>query len=204
MVSPQETITATNTPTPRLDRGFIAETTEVFTEYPSNGLLPGRMPRFWTGVIAGTLFAMSLFVLSYFLMLGCGVGHHQGAFVMTWGVAWWYIVTACIAYFAGGFISPSVGSIPVAGWLRGAALWGLSIPLACLLGAFSAGSGAIAVTNGNLTVSSAFYAYPANASYGWMMFCILLAGLAFAVFGASSGVNAMENLQSPMSSQIRR
>src|SRR5205823_3166105 len=105
---------------------------------------------FWRPVVAGTMFAMSVFVLSWYLMLGCHVGINSGGIIdLGGGAAVWLCVTACIAYFFGGAIASAMtasnASSLASGCLKGTVLWALSIPLGLIGYSFLARSGSILI-----------------------------------------------------------
>ena len=184
----------------RSDRGFIppeAESTAI-SAYPSLRYAT-RGPSFWGGVIAGSLFALSVFVLSWFLMLGCHVGVTQGGLLsMGAGAAWWIIITSCIAFYFGGALANYVSRPLDAEWVKGATVWGLSIPLAlCICGIVAAGSGLLGglvaphvnvIESASTLGATGGHAAYAGVSFGaiWTGFWTLLLGLIFSTFGSSS------------------
>src|ERR1051326_5895297 len=77
-------------------RGFIPEET-VVVQGPATvgGAVTMYYRPFWRPVIAGTLFVLSAFALSWYLMLGCHVGiHDNGVIALGPGAAVWLWVTA--------------------------------------------------------------------------------------------------------------
>src|SRR5579884_1582837 len=139
MVSPQNEPVAAGVATdlPRNDRGIIEEHS-VSTLTPAGGTYSLTIPRyttFWGSVIAGTLLAIGIAIMSYALMFGCHVGTYaNGVISLGWGAAVWIVVTACIAYFFGGMFSPCLSaSGPESGAFRGLSVWGLSVPLVMVI-----------------------------------------------------------------------
>src|SRR5690349_18877747 len=127
------------------DRGFITEETTSaaapLAGYSEISPTFRHSHRFWPSVIAGSLVTISVFVLSMALMLGCGVGVSSTSHLLSfgWGAAIWIIITSCIAYFFGGMVSGSMDSAGCFASTRGFTLWGLSVPLVMVIGAFVAG-----------------------------------------------------------------
>ncbi|HXE53627.1 MAG TPA: hypothetical protein VN541_11450 [Tepidisphaeraceae bacterium] len=208
MVSPQTTTTTDVAPgIVRNDRGFVQEET---IRYPDSSLVGGSSLRysyptyFWGSVIAGTLFVLSLFVLSYCLMLGCHVGvNSAGVLALGWGSAIWICITAAIAYYFGGMIANQISRPLGAGWLKGAAIWGLSIPLALVIGAVIAGGSGlltglnmphftetVATTAGNAQQVATNLQPHVGMNFGfiWTAFVALIVGLIFSVIGSGSAV----------------
>jgi hypothetical protein len=178
---------------PVMERGFILD-----TEAAAYGFrrFSAGYPHFWGSVIAGTLVAMAIGVLSEALMFACHVGVTQdGAVDMHGGSAAWLIITACIAYFIGGAVAGSVGHRrDPQSWLRGVTLWGLSIPLAIVMGSALAGSAGIMYAHmGPMASQMASSSAGAqgdqgpmliNFSAAWTSFFTLLAALIFAILGS--------------------
>lgn len=207
MVSSQN---PTNSPAPeavigvmRSERGFVSaepESTGNSRQYLSM-LQPGQTSYFWGAVIAGSLLTLFLFVLSWLLMLGCHVGvTRAGLLSIGAGAAWWTMITSCIAFFFGGLMAGHISRPIRFGWLKGAAVWGLSIPLAlCICAILSAGSGLLATSTvphvnivesaSNLRAFSNQIVYT-GISFGaiWTAFWTVLAGLFFSIVGSSSVV----------------
>jgi hypothetical protein len=195
MVTPVNPTSADGGTVVQSDRGFVRET-ETAPIYRTSNITYQRPSYFWGPVIAGTLFVISVFVLSWFLMLGCHVGVTSGGFVsLGWGAAWWFFVTAAIAYYCGGAIANSI-SLPMgAGWMKGLTIWGLSIPLVTLIGAcVMGGSGMFGMIPAGQTIANhsasslvtATSGYGINFGFMWAAFVTLLVGLVFAVFGSGS------------------
>jgi hypothetical protein len=184
------------------DRGFVVEDIAIEQTRPQGTALPAqyRYPvYFWGSVIAGTLVVLSVFVLSYLLMLGLHVGVAGGVVSLGWGAAVWIVVTSCIAYYFGGMTANSISPpLSSGGWLKGAAIWGLSIPLAMVVASIVAGCAALtaglnaphmsivasAANSQAVTNTVAFFAVPFGAI--WTAFTTLICGLIFAALGCSS------------------
>ena len=200
MVTPVNPTSADGGTVVQTDRGFVRTETETAPIYRTSNIMYQRPSYFWGPVIAGTLFVISLFVLSWFLMLGCHVGVTSGGFIsLGWGAAWWFFVTAAIAYYCGGAIANSISPPLGAGWMKGLTIWGLSIPLVALIGAcIMGGSGLFGMIPSGQTIAnqSASHLVTATSGYGinfgfmWAGFVTLLVGLVFAVFGSASITNA--------------
>lgn len=187
----------------RHDRGFVVVEEGMISAEPGMMQSPMayRSRHFWGPVIAGALFALSLFVLSATLMFGCHVGvTSAGAIMLGGGAAVWMVVTACIAYFIGGMIAGSTTPSRMSGWLRGAALWGLSIPLAmAICGLASAGTSMWFPATTHWIAGTQNFAGEAMVSFGfmWSAFFTLLGGLIFALAGSTVKTSRREeNLSS--------
>jgi hypothetical protein len=176
-------------------RGFIPEET-VVAAGPGNASVTLYRP-FWRPVVAGAIFALSVFVLSWYLMLGCHVGiDSDGMIVLDAGAAVWLWVTAIIAFYFGGLIasamtsSPATMGISSSGTLKGAVLWALSIPLALIIYGYAAANGH-AIADLSLPHASAVVANPASAGlhmgFYWSAFIALGLALIFAIVGGVSG-----------------
>ena len=102
MVSSQNTSTEVAAGTLPVDRGFVREEASLVAWPTRNGVMAGYPTYFWGSVVAGTMLMLSLFVLSYFLMLGCHVGVAADQSVsFGGGSAVWMFITGCVAYFFG-------------------------------------------------------------------------------------------------------
>jgi hypothetical protein len=184
-------------PLPRADRGFIPEETLVATS-PELGVTTLYRP-FWRPVMAGAVFVVSAFVLSWYLMLGFDVGHTEGILALSGGAAVWIWVTSAIAFYCGsmiaGAIAPPAGLLKVpagSGILKGTVLWGLSIPSALTTYAFLMHSGDL-ITALSLPHPGIVETY-ANANgvvthmgFYWAAFITLAIGLVFSVIGGAAG-----------------
>ena len=183
-----------------VSRGFIPEET-VIAAGPGNALVTYYRP-FWRPVVAGTLFALSVFVLSWFLMLGCHVGIlDNGVLALGGGAAVWLWVTACIAFFFGGMIASAMtaspGDTPAAsngsGWLKGAVIWAFSIPLALGIYALLAQSSGLLISLGLPHVgvvetgSPSIAATGARLGYYWAVFIGLALAFIFSIVGSRVG-----------------
>lgn len=208
MVSPQNPTTATVTETViRTDRGFIPEgeaTLPTALAYPQLGS-GARNSYFWGAVIAGSLLALSIFVLSWLLMLGCHVGiTRQGFLALGVGAAWWTMVTSCIAFFFGGWLAGCISRPVRGGWLKGATVWALCVPLALIIFSILSASGGLLasstaphvniVESANTVRSVSGALVYGGISFGaiWTGFWTLLVGLFFAIVGGSSGFGARD------------
>lgn len=185
----------------RTERGFVTAEPENAGLSRQYAGIPqyGQTSYFWGAVIAGTLFTVSFFVLSWLLMLGCHVGvTRAGLLSMGAGAAWWTIITAVVAFYLGGLIAGYISRPIGGGWLKGATVWGLSIPLAlCICAIVSAGSGLLAGSTAphisimesanNVRAIGSQVVY-SGISFGaiWTGFWSLLVGLFCAVAGSSS------------------
>lgn len=188
----------------RTERGFVAEATPAASTgiaVPTPGWSYSRPTYFWGSVIAGTLFVLSLFVLSGLLMLGCHVGvNSAGVLSMGWGAAWWMWVTAAIAFYFGGAIANNISHPLGTGWLKGATVWGLSVPLTlCIWALVAGGSGllaAFAAPHVNIVESAHTFSSTAGSLSGggisfttiWCAFITLIVGLIFSIIGSSSAM----------------
>jgi hypothetical protein len=193
MVS-QPTI-VTPDPTAVHNRGFIPEETVVAVG-PGNAAITTYYRPFWRPVIAGTVFALSVFALSWYLMLGCHVGiSDNGIVALGAGAAVWIWVTACVAYFFGGAIASAMTMPNGSGWLKGAVIWGLSIPAALILYAVLAQSGTLLTAlnlphAGMLEIAGTNTVAGSSAHFGflWSTFIALGLGLIFSIIGSVSGL----------------
>lgn len=192
MVSPQNP-TLEPSSVARTDRGFVPETSTSTYSYSSSPAHFGGH-YFWGSVIAGTLLAISIGMLSWALMFGCHVGtYSNGAISYGWGAAIWIVVTSCIAYFFGGMFSGCLSSHRGDGWLHGVGVWGLSVPLLMCLIAFISGSAGLAYgpasrvteTIVNQTGTAQLFHGDLFVNFGgaWTVFIALICGLFFAMVG---------------------
>lgn len=174
------------------DRGFVSSQETVYAASPGFGRPIMAYRPFWGPVFAGSFFVISIFALSWYLMLGCHVGiARTGALALGWGSAVWIWVTACIAYFCGGMIAKSIAPDDT-GWLKGAVVWGVSLPMALVIYAFSTRTGILV---GDLALPHAGLMETANANLGntmvdygyfWAAFITLGLGLVSALIGGNS------------------
>lgn len=207
MVSPQNPATSdVSTAPPRTDRGFIEEDVAVYSTepYSRSSLLSRSYPvHFWGAVIAGSLLVISLFVLSYTLMIGCHVGVAQnGLLAFGWGTAVWLCVTSAIAFYFGGMLSNCISRpLSLDGWIKGASVWGLTVPLSLVIGAVIAGGSglltglvprvsepiAAAATNAQAVAVSVQQPHPGLVfAFSWALFVLLIIGLIFSILGSGS------------------
>jgi len=215
MVSPQNTSSSDVAAGDVRDRGFIRE--EIVTT-TSPGYMPSttNVPRyshptyFWGAVVAGSLLVFSLFCLSYLLMLGCHVGvDSSGMLALGWGAAIWFVVTSCIAYYFGGMLSNCIAPSSSGSLLKGATLWGLSIPLALIISAVIAGGSGlfaglnmphfqetVVTTAGNAQQVATNLQPHLGLNFGfiWTAFVALVCGLFFSIIGSASAIPANLNL----------
>ena len=180
------TIPATTIPTAH-DRGFFPEETLVGFGAGSPAVTTYYRP-FWRPVVAGAILALTLFVLSWYLMLGCHVGiTDAGVVSLGAGAAIWLWITSCIAYYCGGLIAGAMTMPSTNGWLKGPVIWALSIPMALLLDA-------ILIQGGNL-IANLYLPHAALApqavampfsifGFVWCVFVGLALGLIFCIMGS--------------------
>src|SRR5262245_19367105 len=116
-------------------------------DYYGMAYTPGHVPSiveryhsFWGSVVAGTVAAISLSVLSYALMFAAGISQNNptGNPDFGWGAALWSALTAAVAYFLGGMIASLLMPLDRHGWVHGFTVWALSIPVVLLLTSFVA------------------------------------------------------------------
>jgi hypothetical protein len=185
MVSPQST-TETDSGSIRSDRlsqEVILPVTDrlVWERYSSS-------TGFWGSVIAGTLFALSVFALSWYLMLGCHVGvAGSRVFALGVGSAWWIVVTSCVAFYFGGMVASAIARPYGTGWVRGAAIWGLSIPLTLAILGLVAGRevlGALHLPHAGALVGTTSQITESGTAFAWVAFLTLICGLIFAMLGS--------------------
>lgn len=196
MVSPREDYPTRAAEVPPMgDRGIREPVVTPVT--PAAEITPAYR-YFWGSVIAGTLTAMTFFVLSMSLMFGCRVGVYNpnGTLSLGWGSAIWVIVTVCLAEYIGGMIAARISGNEESAWLRGATVWGLSVPLAAVVLAFVAiGAGVgYAATTPTATAAPTVVAAGIPSTHlafspgeSWTTFIALILGAGFALAGAMSG-----------------
>jgi hypothetical protein len=178
------------------ERGFVHEVNQPVVESDFRSSIVGYVQPFWRSVIAGSLFAISLFVLSWYLMLGCHVGvDDNGLMHLGWGAGIWMCVTSCIAFYIGGAMSGALSLARNRDWALGAAIWGLTIPLAMLIISFASGNGQLLshlnVSHANNIVigssSGSFNSVNYSFGYYWTVFIALGVGLIASILGSLSG-----------------
>jgi hypothetical protein len=179
----------------RHNRGFIPDETIVASGV---GNLPMTMyyRPFWRPVLAGAVFTLGIFTLSWFLMLGFHIGvTDTGYLELGGGVAVWMCLTSCVAFFLGGMIATgmtAIGGTSSSGLLKGLLVWGASIPLSLLLYGGIAHSGDLLVgldlphagiidPNLNPLVTSA------HLGFYWATFLVLGLGLIASCIGSIAG-----------------
>ncbi len=180
---------------PVLDRGFVVEETLV-TGVPR---FRASYSPYWRPVIAGALFALSLFVFSWYLMLGCHVGvDKDGTIDPGAGAAVWMCVTACVAFLAAGLTSSAISLPRGMGVVKGIGIWALSLPLAAVLYSLAARGGDLL---GGLTLPRASVISTAtgnnlgmiaNYGYFWAVVIALACGFVFSIIGSTAGCAAMK------------
>jgi hypothetical protein len=203
MVSQSEHVPiATTNPTVTDDRGIrehVATTSAV--SYPAGYVSDLGPPRhsFGGSIIAGSLVAISISLLSYALMFGCRVGVYNatGAVAMSWGAGIWICVTAAIALYVGGMVASNLGRPYGLGWAYGLSVWGLTVPLSFVLAAvISMGAGiAYGMTTTAAVAGTAARAYGPGHLFtviqlptglAWTLFISLALGLIFGILGGMS------------------
>jgi hypothetical protein len=197
MVSQTENVPLPTPATTVDDRG-IRETHYGTAYVPGNvPSLVGHYNSFWGSVIAGTVIAISLSVLSYALMFACHVGLYNPQGDVNWGVGAviWSAVTAAITFFIGGLVASLLMPLDRHGWIHGFSVWGLSVPLVLLITSFvaigtSMTYGGMAPTaEGHVRIGFMPTIIQLSAGVGWMLFISLASGLVFAILGGLSGGN---------------
>jgi len=186
---------ATSTATRRV---FIPEETVVGPGPGTSATLYYKP--FWRPVLAGTLFTFSLFVLSWYLMLGLHIGlNDDGTLGLGGGAAVWLCLTACVAYFVGGMIASvmtagdmQMSSI-ISGLLKGAVLWGLSIPLGLVIYGFvydivARADNLVIALNMPHAGALANNVQGTHLGYYWSVFIGLGLGLFFSLIGGVGGL----------------
>ncbi len=134
-------------------------------------------PSFWGSIAAGTMVVLGIVALSDILMFCSHVGVYRD------GAAMWMIITACVAYYAGGLVASRLSLNGT--WLQGVVLWGLSIPLSLLIIAGVTEAAKIAFAN--TTEMTAQIIHSSGIAGGWVAFISVALGLAFAVLGSTAG-----------------
>ncbi|MGA2442125.1 MAG: hypothetical protein ABSH08_14315 [Tepidisphaeraceae bacterium] len=176
------------------DRGLLLEET-LSAGGPGHDLAAWRHYRpFWRPVLAGTLFAISVFVLSWYLMLGCHVGiTGNGILALGGGAAVWIWVTSCVAFFFGGLIANAVSAPRSSGWVTGAAIWGLSVPLALVIFTFVAQGagvlGSLGLPHATMIQTNGGNGVSVGGGFGfiWAAFITVLCALVLSIVGGIAG-----------------
>ncbi|MGE5610742.1 MAG: hypothetical protein ACM359_15940 [Bacillota bacterium] len=207
MVSPQSNPNPTVGQSVTTGRGFVTpEEAQAGIYQPQPTLARSRIS--WGAVIAGSLLATSILVLSGSLAYACGVPAFAGG-PYGWGAGIWSIITAAIAFYAGGCLSAYLAggtNLAYSNMLHGVMAWVLAVPLIMVLfsgthGMFSQG-GLMAsdvtrmVISGNpqatvnpmITAQSTVNPSPNLHLTGaaWGAWISLAVGLIFAAIGGSS------------------
>ena len=177
------------------DRGFVQEVDQPILQSDVRSGVVGNVQPFWRSVIAGSLFVISLFVLSWYLMLGCHVGvDDNGLMHLGWGAGIWMCVTSFIAFYIGGAISSSLSYVRDRNWVLGATIWGLCIPLAMVIFSFASGNGQLLshlnvshAGNVGLQSSSLYNGTGSTFGYYWAVFIALGLGIIASIIGSLSG-----------------
>jgi hypothetical protein len=179
-----------------VDRGFIPQETVVTSGYRYGAMAVYHMP-FWRPVVAGTFFALSIFALSWYLMLGCHVGiTDTGVLALGAGAAIWIWITSCVAFFFGGMIASAVSVPRSGGWLKGPVIWSLGILLGLVIYAAAANTGGFlaaldlphAGIIGNINPTDS--GMTAHFGFLWAAFITLACGLIFSIIGSAAGACA--------------
>ncbi len=116
-----------------LSRGFIpTEEVEAVERQP---IAMTRSHLSWGSIFAGSLLTVSLLVLSGSLAYACGVPTFSESGTYGLGAGIWSIVTAFIAFGAGGWLAACLASTLDTrfGFLHGVVVWALSIPVLLVL-----------------------------------------------------------------------
>ncbi len=132
-------------------------------------------PSFWGPIATGAMVVLGIVALSDFLMFDAGV-YRDGAAI-------WMIITACVAYYAGGLVASRLSLNGT--WLQGAVLWGLSIPLSLLI--VAGVTEAAGIVFANTTEMTAQMINGSGIAGAWAAFISVALGLAFAVLGSTAG-----------------
>mgnify|MGYP001549231124 CR=1 FL=1 len=162
-------------------------------------LLNGRSYVCWGAVIAGSLAAIALILLSSLLGYACGVPAFAGG-TYGWGAGAWSVITAAIAFFAGGAL---VGYFTPSGEQRNGALhgfmaWVLALPLILIFTGAAAGMFHATASGGLLrdTMQPSALSQPTWGSAtgaAWGAFISIAIGLIFAAIGGTVGFMGKAN-----------
>ena len=174
-------------------RGFVpAEETQV-ARMPTS-LVLARSNVSWGSVIAGSLLAVAIMILSASLAYACGVpaysGQEQAAY--GWGAGIWAVVTSIIAFYAGGCLAAYMSASTDYRFhmLHGVLTWALVIPLTLLILSWGALSlrGMIPADVRTMEFRTSFvqptWAHSTGAAWG--AFISLACGLIFAAIGGAT------------------
>lgn len=166
------------------ERATVPPTSLLAEEYP--------FPSFWGSIFAGSFVALAIGMLSECLMVGCRVGVYTNGVAVSGGAVAWMLITTCIAYFFGGWVSSQLSVR--SSWTRGFALWAFTIVFGIALAALFAG-GLAAVGTHTAAINDQMTSYRGSGMYGnnmymafhgaWAGFVMLALGLIFSVLGSS-------------------
>lgn len=190
MVSPQTNPNPEHTKT--IGRGFIVPEESTVVRAPFQSPLHSNIT--WGSVIAGSVCAMTLLVFSSALAYACGVPAYSGG-TYGWGAGIWSVISAAIAFLAGGMLAAYLSGCTDRRLLavHGLASWLLAIPLIALIftGGFSPSmSHQASIITSNVSQMS-FAAGPAQPTWNtqtgaaWGVFISLLVGMLAALMGGS-------------------
>jgi hypothetical protein len=201
MVSQHETAPGTTTVVTD-DRGIREQSTYGYGAAYTPGHVPslvGRYHSFWGSVVAGTVAAISLSVLSYALMFAVGISQNNptGNPDFGWGAVIWSALTAAIAFFIGGLVASVLMPLDRHGWVHGFTVWALSVPVTLVLTSFVAMGVALTygpyggspAATGHVRIGFMPTIIQLSSGAAWMLFISLASGLLFAIFGGLAGGN---------------
>ena len=149
-------------------------------------IVSGRTRLAWGAVIAGSITAISLLVLSSSLAYACDI-RGFAAQGYGWGSGVWAVLTAVIAFFCGGvlvsYLSPACEQR--AGLVHGFLAWALAIPLLLLMSMLTAGRTFIFGDVLHMTLQPPINQPSFTAYHGaaWGTFIAMACGLLFAAIG---------------------
>lgn len=148
----------------------------------------------WGSVIAGSLLAISILVLSASLAYACGVPAYSGQAnaAYGWGAGIWAVVTAIIAFFCGGCLAAYMSSAADYRYhaLHGVLTWAMALPLLMLILSWGgmATSGYMSEGVRTMQFHPAFRQpnWSGLTGAAWGAFISLACGLIFAFIGGSA------------------
>ncbi len=195
MVSPQNP----QTPVPGTTvtgRGFISPEESAAMERQASVMIRSHVS--WGSVIAGTLLALSLLVLSATFAYAVGVPAFRGTGAYGWGAGIWSVVTSIICFFLGGWLAAHLAAATDRQYrvLHGVMTWALAIPLILLI--FGVGqtvltnqAGLIGSDVTRMAITGSPLAGPVvpgmtRVGAAWGGFISLILGLISAAVGASA------------------
>lgn len=147
----------------------------------------------WGAIIAGSLFTLSVLILSASLAFACGVPGYAGG-MYGWGAGIWSVITAGCAFFCGGCLASYFASTTDNRFrfLHGIMSWGLTLPLlAFFMGVAGLWVGHTVLYTAGSQVGSA---YVMTIGAAWGTFISLLTGLVFAAVGATTGSSMQDRM----------